>query len=108
MKQRCIDYHRNELSSFGLAQESGKGCDAVRDLIAREKQAVLRDYAHHAQEHARVVRLALNEAEALAWQTNHPQLFFPALAAEKAEAAVKWHRRQRALRQRAAEWAFAA
>ncbi|HTD66360.1 MAG TPA: hypothetical protein VK846_07510 [Candidatus Limnocylindria bacterium] len=82
-------------------------CDAIRDAVARAKEAVLREYAHLAEEHGRVLRLALNEAEALAWQTDFPHLVFPALAAEKAQATVAWHRRERAVRGAAAELAFA-
>ena len=81
--------------------------EAVRRAVLRAKELVLSEYAHLAEENARVLRLALNEAEALAWQTDYPHLFFPTLAAEKAEAAVAWHRRQRAVRRAAAELAFA-
>ena len=42
-----------------------------------------------------MLRLALNEAEALAWQTPFPHLFFPDLAAEKVRAVAEWSRRQR-------------
>lgn len=81
--------------------------DAVRLAIQRAKDAVLFDYAARAGEHARLLRLALNEAEGLAWQTEVPHLVFPALAVEKAEAAVAWHQRQTALRRPAVEVAFA-
>lgn len=81
--------------------------DAVRLAVQRAKNAVLADYAPRAGEHARLLRLVLNEAEGLAWQTEFPHLVFPALAVEKAEAAVKWHQRQTALRRPAAEVAFA-
>jgi hypothetical protein len=101
------NHQRNSAKANGFLQECSNRCDAVRNLIARAKEAVLREYAHLAEEHARVVRLALNEAEALAWQTNHPQLFFPALAMEKAQAAVAWHQRQRSVRRAATELAFA-
>lgn len=53
-------------------------------------------------------RLALNEAEALAWQTPFPHLFFPALAREKAQHLLAWHERQAALRRRTAVISFAA
>jgi hypothetical protein len=45
-------------------------------------------------------RLALNEAEALAWQTGYPHLLFPALATEKIQAATEWSARQKLLRQK--------
>lgn len=53
-------------------------------------------------------RLALNEAEALAWQTPFPTLFFPALAREKAQHLLAWQERQAALRRRTAVISFAA
>jgi len=53
-----------------------------------------------------MVRFALNEAEALAWQTPYPYLLFPVLAREKAESARQWVERQRRVRD--ATMAFAA
>src|SRR4030095_5327532 len=49
----------------------------VRANIEREFSALLEEQPH-------VLRLALNEAEAVAWQTGFPQLVFPTLAMEKA------------------------
>src|SRR5689334_3144448 len=72
--------------------------DVVHHAVASTKEAVLREYGSKVAEHARLLRLALTEAEALAWQTEFPHLFFPALAREKAEATVSWHRHQRAVR----------
>jgi len=48
-----------------------------------------------AREH--LVKLALNEAEALALQTPVPHLVFPLLAREKVSALAAWHERQNAL-----------
>jgi hypothetical protein len=42
----------------------------------------------------RLLRLAANEAEALAWQTSVPLLVFPALLDEKLEAAMAYVGRQ--------------
>jgi hypothetical protein len=39
----------------------------------------------------RLFRVALNEAEALAWETEYPQLVFPSLAEEKIEAISAWY-----------------
>jgi hypothetical protein len=80
---------------------------AAREVIAQAKARTWREYSEATGEHARLLRLALNEAEALAWQSGFPHLFFPVLAAEKAQATVQWHRRQRAVRRKAAEIAFA-
>jgi hypothetical protein len=44
-------------------------------------------------------QLALNEAEALAWQTEFPQLFFPDLAVEKIQAVARRQTRQQFVHQ---------
>jgi len=38
-----------------------------------------------------LVQVALNEAEDLAWETEYPQLVFPALAEEKIAALSEWY-----------------
>ncbi len=48
-----------------------------------------------------VLRLALNEAEALVWQTRYPHLVFPMLAVEKVWAVAVWSRRQQVVRRTA-------
>jgi hypothetical protein len=106
MKQTQKYRKEREKTHEGCEQPANR-CEVVRKAIARTKETVLQDYFELAQEHANVLRLALNEAEALAWQTAHPHLFFPALAAEKAQSAVNWHRRQRSVRRPATEVAFA-
>ena len=98
--------NRHETASEHFVRACLNSGRTIRDAIARAKEAVLRDYAELVGEHARVLRLALNEAEALAWQTDFPHLFFPNLATEKAQAAVSWHRHQRAVRRTATELAF--
>jgi len=48
----------------------------------------------------KLFRLAVGEAEALAWQTGYPHLLFPALATEKIEAVAGWSARQHLIRQK--------
>ena len=98
---------RRQGVAHGFISSCRNTCDSIRAAITRAKEAVLHEYAYLAEEHGRVLRLALNEAEALAWQTDFPHLVFPALATEKAQATVAWHQRQRAVRRAAGEWAFA-
>ena len=101
--------HNKRVDQGGKVKQRARvvSSDAVRLAVRCVKNAVLADYALRAGEHARLLRLVLNEAEGLAWQTEFPQLVFLALAVEKAEAAVAWHQRQTALRRPAAEVAFA-
>ena len=101
--------HMNRVNQGKKVKQQARvvSSDAVRLAVQRAKNAVLADYAPRAGQHTGLLRIVLNEAEGLAWQTEFPQLVFPALAEEKAEAAVKWHQRQTALRRPAAEVAFA-
>jgi hypothetical protein len=56
----------------------------------------------------RLIRLALNEAEALASQTGVPELVLPILAEEKVDALKKWAARQQRVFSTAPEWSLAA
>ena len=63
----------------------------VRDRIAAEFRLNL-------EGHGNLFRLALNEAEFLASQTEYPHLVYPALAMEKVQAVNNWRARQYAIR----------
>jgi hypothetical protein len=65
----------------------------VRELKARTKAA----FAAPTAGYESMVDLAINEAEAIAWQTAYPHLVFPTLAEEKVSAVARWAVRQRAI-----------
>ena len=67
--------------------------------IAKVRALVESEFAPLLQREPRLLRQALNEAEAIAWQTGFPQLIFPSLALEKARAVATWESRQRTMRQ---------
>jgi hypothetical protein len=69
--------------------------------IENVKTQVIAEFRDQLDGHQHVLELAVNEAEALAWQTEFPQLLFPTLATEKAYAVAGWHSRQQSLRRRA-------
>src|SRR5690348_6979914 len=75
--------------------------------LEKIKKQLLVEYRLQMHRDKRMIDLALKEAEALAWQTGYPNLFFPVLAMEKAEAALAWNFRQQAVRQNPLEWSFA-
>lgn len=79
----------------------GKACLATcQKLIGRIKQAkdaVLTEFRGSLAAHEHLLRLALNEAEALAWETEFPHLIFPTLATEKAQSVAAWQARQQAI-----------
>ena len=67
------------------------------DAIANVRALVEREFSMLRQREPHLLRQALNEAEAIAWQTGFPQLVFPSLALEKAGAVATWESRQRTI-----------
>ncbi|SRR6266536_958518 len=80
----------------------------ARDAVAAVRAIIEREFAWLHRHQPRLLQLALNEAEALAWQTGYPQLVFPVLALEKAVGVATWHFRQQSVRQREPILSFAA
>jgi hypothetical protein len=76
--------------------------------VALVKQAMVREFGTAISGHGQLLNSALNEAEALAWQTPYPYLFFPTLAEEKASAVSRWAARQRQVRRSSREFSLAA
>jgi len=66
--------------------------------LQRAKNLILTEYRNYMVGQEHMIALALNEAEALAWQTDFPLLVFPTLAFEKAASVASWQGRQRKLR----------
>jgi hypothetical protein len=92
MKSRCknsVDCGPETFSRTCLNEN-----DAINNALSRAKETLRHEYSGKVKSDERLLSLALKEAEALAWQTEYPHLVFPMLAAEKAQAAVAWHRRQ--------------
>ncbi len=72
---------------------------AVLRRLASVRANIEREFSRKMAGYDRLLKAAITEAEALAWQTPYPHLFFPELAQEKAAAAHQWVTRQRALQQ---------
>jgi hypothetical protein len=79
----------------GIGQRS---CRKIVAQIRDAKEAVAARFLEAMDGYERLLDLALNEAEALAWQTGYPHLVFPILAVEKAQSLGSWAVRQRFLR----------
>lgn len=79
-----------------------KACTAcyqnVSAQIAAARETIFTESKQALEAPERLLRLALNEAEALAWETTYPQLVFPTLATEKVQAVVAWSANQKAVR----------
>ncbi|HEY1788922.1 MAG TPA: hypothetical protein VGJ73_12230 [Verrucomicrobiae bacterium] len=59
--------------------------------IERAKRDLANEFAGQSDLPQRLFQVALNEAEALAWETEYPQLVFPTLAEEKIAAISSWY-----------------
>ena len=81
----------------GFVNRCNASCRKLVAGIRRAKDALVTEFRGRAGHDEQMLRLALNEAEALAWQTEFPFLVFPTLAREKAESVAAWSRRQRFL-----------
>jgi hypothetical protein len=78
-------------------------CRELLGGIESVKESLISEYGPQLNGREVILHSALNEAEALAWQTPFPHLFFPALAEEKALSVGQWASRQEKIWQ-SASW----
>jgi len=95
MKTNLIEKNQDTRNFATVCLDS---CRKLLDRIEKVKQAVLDKFDDTMDAHNQMLRLAVNEAEALAWETDYPHLVFPALAHEKAEQVTSSEARQREIR----------
>jgi hypothetical protein len=76
-----------------------QSCKVLLTEIEQAKNMIVNDFHESLDTHGNLFRLALNEAEALAWQTDYPHLVYPTLAMERVQAVVTWRRRQWSVQQ---------
>jgi hypothetical protein len=82
-------------TNFGKACLNG--CKRVLAQIRNAREVILVEARKTIRAQEQLLRLALNEAEALAWQTLYPQLVFPDLAMENIRGVAAWNDRQKAV-----------
>jgi len=85
---------KNYNSRSSLGQACLRSCRKLLARIEQSKNEILSEFRQIIAPHEHSLRLALNEAEAIAWETAYPQLVFPTLAMEKAQAVAAWAARQ--------------
>jgi len=71
-----------------------QSCRKLLAGIEQTKKRIAAEFREIVESNQKSFQMALNEAEALAWQTDYPQLVFPALAVEKVQAVAAWRARQ--------------
>ena len=90
--------NKNTTANRTIAKVCLASCQKLIAQIAKAKDAILAEFRGPRETHEQLLRLALNEAEALAWRTGYPHLVFPTLATEKAQAVAAWDARQQSIR----------
>jgi hypothetical protein len=83
-------------------------CQRLIAHIAKVKENLVAEFKENFEVQDRLLQLAMNEAEALAWDTDYPHLVFPTLALEKVKVAANWHERQGLIYRSEPVYAFAA
>lgn len=69
------------------------------NVIAASRNRIEAEFSSLKARLPRLFQLALNEAEALAWQTGFPELVFPTLAQEKARKVADWLKHQQCIQE---------
>ncbi len=91
-----------------VAQKLTSACQRLVAQIAWTKINLVSEFKKNFGGNERLIQLAVNEAEALAWETDYPHLVFHALAVEKVNGAALWQQRQRLILRPNAVYALAA
>ena len=105
MKMNNVKQIGNDVQDVtGFKNICRASCGKVLARIAGVKEAIFHESVEALRTQRHLLRLALNEAEAVARQTLYPDLVFPALAAEKVQAVIAWNARRRAVQR--AKYAF--
>jgi hypothetical protein len=82
-----------------LANLCLQSCKKLLGEIEGAKEKIAAEFREIVESNQKSFQLALNEAEALAWQTDYPQLVFPDLAMEKIQAVAAWQTRRQSVQQ---------
>jgi hypothetical protein len=93
------NYTNETLAEQTLAYRCVQSCKQLLAGIEQTKRRIAAEFREIVESNQKAFQLALNEAEALAWQTEFPQLFFPTLAMEKVQAVATRRTRRQILRQ---------
>ncbi len=101
--------HTNEIvnAEKTIAGRCVQSCKKLLAGIEQAKNKIANEFRETLDSHSQLFQLAVKEAEALAFETEYPQLFFPTLAMEKIQAASDCQRRQQLLQQRRPVFALA-
>jgi hypothetical protein len=89
-----------DANAQNFADRCVASCRKILAQLEAVKASVVSEFRDRLEDHQYVLDLAVNEAEALAWEAGVPELLFPTLATEKANAVARWYDRQQTLLRR--------
>jgi hypothetical protein len=92
------DMNKNINAEETIANRCLESCKKLLAGIEQTKNKIAAEFRGIVDSNHKAFQLAISEAEALAWQTDYPQLIFPTLAVEKVQAVVAWQTRQQSVR----------
>jgi hypothetical protein len=96
MKSNRIE-NNNQSNQNAFTAFCASYCQKLLSEIQRARQEILAHFRNAFSGQEQLLRLALNEAEAMAFLTEYPHLVFPDLAMEKVQSAAKWSHHQQQL-----------
>ena len=105
---KTTDTNNKRTAEQTLTDRCVQSCKQLLGGIEQTKNRIANEFHETLEANSQLVQLALNEAEALAWQTAYPHLLFPELAVEKVQAVAVWQTRQRSVQRHHALFAEAA
>jgi hypothetical protein len=91
--------NKNLNAETTIANRCLQSCKKLLGEIERAKNKIAAEFREVVAANQKSFQIALNEAEALAWQTDYPHLVFPDLAVEKIQAVAAWQTQQRSAQQ---------
>jgi hypothetical protein len=95
MKSNRIE--NNETNQNAFTTFCANYCRKLLAEIQQARQELVNQFRRTFAGQEQLLRLALNEAEAMAFLTDYPHLVFPDLAMEKVQNAANWSRHQQKL-----------
>ncbi len=96
-KRLSSSQNRRSVSLRRLQSVCSNCYQRVLNRLAVVRAKVEREFGRKMAGYEQMLKAVINEAEAMAWQTPYPHLFFPELAEEKAAAAQRWVAHQSAV-----------
>lgn len=106
---KTIEQNKRSLNSNQTFTAACLGaCEKLVTQLTQTKENIVAEFKGAFATRQPLLQHAINQADALAWESGYPHLLFPVLATEKIESAARWQARQQLLLQGHPAYALAA